>query len=1018
MSHSYLEEMMQIRIQLAFQCILIFMAQCSSAILPQWVHRVESCPDSNKFSEWVEASKRLNCFHNLISTAASEQAKVYHCLPSSYLNETVEFCGKSVPIAPGHCPIYNYNQDQISYQPTYYNCSRFKSGCPKVMFHSKKVYIHPDCLKIDRVSNCYIADTDCPNIPTTPRSKTVTEIEPRRHTTTLSSKDFSENLDSVNVVKVSDHKVINESTVAIAGILSVLFVVTGSIVLFLFRKRKFICHKDFFLKTPRSIPAAVVNDLDIFFKTPRFITAADVNNLEEKQNTYTTGNDTRNGSPVFVSMENGQAGYDKSEEESRMPLLDNMSKGVFTGEYNYLLWSLAENMKSDVFNRMKRYVKDRGEIESNTLDDIDKPKDLLEYLDKTYFASNNIVYLQGLFLRCKAPHLYDLCSKYVESRGEPTFYFEARILEIDHTKVKYVVNCPGISVYPRSEVEKLRLMLATLIHANYDDILVSGLQNGCVIVTMMIRNCLIPKLKAIYTSEKISMTCQWMLKLSMKYQIIKVMIQDEILYPPDILSNFAELTAEEELSRQVLRSSFEAKPEIPKTNNLDRNILNALEHKERTATFEDVAIAPKNLHDFLERIGGSITDDTWNSMKIHLSDLVDPECVGKLLPTKMLNELSSMIQLQYNVSFLEWVFDKCGESKLVKECREFFTENQFQLECFNTNFTPCGEGQFFEIQFMVFELESYKNELQDLRYWLAKTIHVHPGQILMTALKTGPIVVTFLMREKHCKAILQYLQTDDGRIAASHKRIGKIVQNGNVIEIGKALNGSNFVQIRLRLRGNGSGIRDGLRNLALHFLRRTGITMDGNEIYTRTVPSDIKIDGAKCKPIKEESYIKKNRNLILDNLEPMTIEQTEIADLFDKDELASMKKLGGRRERAEYFLKLCENLEKERKEMACAHLESIVSLQKEKSHHEELSPVKKWIQQNRENLLDEIDADFIENTIYHMENVPEEVKTSWSDRNKSRKAKASIFLEFALQTDEYIKALKRTIEENGIKIPE
>lgn len=75
-------------------------------------------------------------------------------------------------------------------------------------------------------------------------------------------------------------------------------------------------------------------------------------------------------------------------------------------------------------------------------------------------------------------------------------------------------------------------MLATLIHANYDDILLTGLQNGCVIVTMMIRNCLIPTLKALYTSEKIGMTCHWMLKLSLKYKIMKVMIQDEILYPP------------------------------------------------------------------------------------------------------------------------------------------------------------------------------------------------------------------------------------------------------------------------------------------------------------------------------------------------------------------------------------------------------------------------------------------------------------------------------------------------------
>lgn len=86
---------------------------------------------------------------------------------------------------------------------------------------------------------------------------------------------------------------------------------------------------------------------------------------------------------------------------------------------------------------------------------------------------------------------------------------------------------------------------------------------------------------------------------------------------------------------------------------------------------------------------------------------------------------------------------------------------------------------------MVFELDSYSTEVQDLRNWLAKTIEVHPGQILMTTLESGPIVVTFSMRVKHAKALLRYLQTDDGQIAASRKRVEKIIHNGKTIAIGK-----------------------------------------------------------------------------------------------------------------------------------------------------------------------------------------------------------------------------------------
>lgn len=80
-------------------------------------------------------------------------------------------------------------------------------------------------------------------------------------------------------------------------------------------------------------------------------------------------------------------------------------------------------------------------------------------------------------------------------------------------------------------------MLASILQANYDDILVCGVKEGCVIVTFMIRNCLIPKLKAIYLSEKQNMTCQWMLKLPLKFKIMKIIIQDDVLYMSGNVSN-------------------------------------------------------------------------------------------------------------------------------------------------------------------------------------------------------------------------------------------------------------------------------------------------------------------------------------------------------------------------------------------------------------------------------------------------------------------------------------------------
>nr|XP_034326955.1 uncharacterized protein LOC105349046 isoform X4 [Crassostrea gigas] len=999
---------------------------CNSAVLPKWVYRVDSCPDPKDIYQWINASKALNCHHDLMSKDPKEQELVYHCLPSIYLNETVEFCGRSVPIAPGFCPIYNYG----STSATYKTCSDFTNGCPTAMFHSKNVYQHPECLKLNRISRCFEAQTNCSQSTATISYKTTTENRQRMLTSTTSVYTYvdgdTKHEDSVDVVKMS--AVTNSNNIYILITVSSLAVTILLIVglTFLLRKRIYIQYKHLFPRKPRTIPMAELNELN---GNPTSIVNGSVQHRSQEKTSDESSTTLANGSVQHHSQDKATGHGCNHDDEERFPLLEKMINGAKMGQYNNLLRTLSRIMKEKVFKRIKCFVKDREEVNSEDLKEIKEPKDLLDFLDGKYFVYNNLIYLQGLFLACKAPELYDECVKYANNRGEEIHFFEKGVLENGHTKVKYIINCPGVSKYPRSELEKLREMLANLIHANYDDILVSGVKTGCVIVTMMIRNCLIPKLRALYTSEKLTLTCHWMLKLSLKHKIMKVMIQDEVIYPPDTLQSVDELTAEASLSSRVLRSALHSETKLPKTNDLDRHISNAIECREQSANCEDNVLSkvsdmvltktiPSESNDFtkfLERIGGRITDDTWHSMKTHLCEFVDHKRVEKMNPTKMLNELSDMLKLQYNMSFLEWIFDKCGKPKLVKDCQQYSAENQFQLECFNTNFPQSVESQPIEIQFMVFELESYRDELQDLRYWLAKTIDVHPGQILMTALQNGPIVVTFIMRENHGNAILEYLKTDDGQIAASHKRIEKIVQNGNVIEIGKALNGSTFVHIRLRLRENRSGIRESVRNLASIFTRRTGIPMEGTEVYTRTVPADQKRNETKAKPIKEESFIEKNRGLILENIEPLTIEHTDIAYLFNREDLAGMKGTTGRRDRAEYFLKLCDGLPTEKREIACGYLEGIVSLSKEKStYNEELSPAKKWIQQNREDLLDEIDSEFIKSTIYQLEDVPEEVKISWSDPNKSRKEKAKIFLDFALQKDEYVKALKKTMEEYGM----
>lgn len=74
-------------------------------------------------------------------------------------------------------------------------------------------------------------------------------------------------------------------------------------------------------------------------------------------------------------------------------------------------------------------IKDREEVNSHDLEEIKKPKDLLEFLNEKYFVFNNVTYQQGLFLACKAPELYDQCVEYAKDRGEEIQFFEKGVLE-------------------------------------------------------------------------------------------------------------------------------------------------------------------------------------------------------------------------------------------------------------------------------------------------------------------------------------------------------------------------------------------------------------------------------------------------------------------------------------------------------------------------------------------------------------------------------------------------------------
>lgn len=486
------------------------------------------------------------------------------------------------------------------------------------------------------------------------------------------------------------------------------------------------------------------------------------------------------------------------------------------------------------------------------------------------------------------------------------------------------------------------------------------------------------------------------------------------------------LTAEANLSGGALKSCLKSVQEkkrigfsldkVHKTVECNDNLAITLEKNDlkKDKMIENEAQQLEEFTAFLERTSSCITDDTLHSMKTVLKDFMDPESVVKMNTTRMLSELSELFKLQYNMSFLEWIFEKCGEHDLVEKCQKFSTGNHFQLECFNTSFISRGGNQQLQFQLVVLELKSYTNEIQDLRKWVAKAIPAHPGQIIMTALESEPIVVTFMMSKKHAKAFLKFLDTDDGQIAASRKRIKGILNNGKIIKIAKALNGSNFVHVHLRYQRNTfQKLEDSIRRATHRIIQHTGLQMEGHDIYVRTNASDSK--GRVSSIGSSENYLEKNKEILLEEIEPMDIlEKSELASVFDTNVKVKMSNFESRKEKADYFLGICNNLPPDKKEMVVIYLKKSIPNIDSGLNSEELGFARCWIRENRKTLLDEIDSDFIKTTIKHMEDVQTEVRNTLLDTSYGRGKMAQMFLEFVLKKDDYVLALYKTWKENGI----
>lgn len=138
------------------------------------------------------------------------------------------------------------------------------------------------------------------------------------------------------------------------------------------------------------------------------------------------------------------------------------------------------------------------------------------------------------------------------------------------------------------------------------------------------------------------------------------------------------------------------------------------------------------------------------------------------------------------------------------------------------------------------------------------------------------------------------------------------------------------------------------------------------------------------------------------------LKESEIASLFDTNVTVKMGNFKSRKERAYYFLGICNNLPPEKMEMVKTYLKKSIHKFDSGLNSEELGTVRCWIHKNRKTLLEEIDSKFIKTIIEHMEDVPNEVCNLLMDTRYGRGKMAQMFLKFVLTKDHYVLALQKT----------
>ncbi|XP_062609897.1 uncharacterized protein LOC134271704 [Saccostrea cucullata] len=658
-------------------------------------------------------------------------------------------------------------------------------------------------------------------------------------------------------------------------------------------------------------------------------------------------------------------------------------------EFSDFLQDISEEMSAETTGKMKELLKDRMCDPDPELDNVRTPKGLLEYMDNKLSLYNNVTILQAYALAIKPPdeNMYKKCLQYSKSRDDEMFYFEKTKSKLNgYEKVVFRIHCKNIASYNKGELDTLRKGLATFLRAEPDDVILVGIQQGSIILTFMVRDKLIPSLRSIF-SERNSwkyITYRMLILRHLTFRVFEIFIRDEIVYKPEIAHEELHDVNPEKM-RDKVSGGRDEKMNADKDKGQKQTAIvkEEQEEHERNSTMKN----------FLEQLAGSITDDVLASMKEVLKGIVEEEAMKGLNAQRLLNNLKEDFKIEYNICFLQWIFEKCSAHELSTRCSDFASKHQhlFPLIYFDSNLSEKeGDEKHCVRVYVEKELEKCQTEVNDIRNMLAKELDVDSGEMVIVGLEKGSVTIVFRLLESSTTDFMSRInnETDEFSVHLSRKGVRRIRsgQDAVVISTDKI---PEFVHLHLTNTHEGNTFKN-MKVAVSTVLRKLKISMDKPKVFLRT----------KHKPSQTENdSCLSERPLLLNEMEPMDLlNNKQIRKALGNTDITIILSSQTRKEKIKTFLGIVETLPKQKRDELWKVISEYIERPRDQCKKRNCS-INSYEDQgtlpSEVEILDELNTQMMVETFEKIGNVPKDIEQKCNSASgESRRKRAEMFWNF------------------------